>query len=155
MVDEIVRNDGLYVDFPNRGVVIIVPRQKISEPIRVKTRDTPNWTTMQATQDVFHAQSESINFEVVYNTDKQLDKFDPPIELKVYFTYQDLKLAAEENQIISLAYWGKKNDNPSNWIRFTKQKHNLRIRLIENSKWAGYFTVYIKDWGDPSVSVGR
>jgi len=144
------RKEGCFVEFPEKGVEIVVPPQQQVDKVSVEEIITTNWDEIKEEKSDFIAKREALNFQVVDSSNTQLTDFDPPIELKVNFTFDDLKESIENNKLISLAFW-----NGSRWVRFTEKKHNLSVHLTKINHWVGYFVVKISNWGDPSVSVGR
>jgi hypothetical protein len=67
---------------------------------------------------------------------------DPPIKLRVYFTYNDLKHLRRPK----LAYW------KSNQWKFFNEIG--QFPLPGNHVWAGYLEVEFQEWGDPPIALG-
>jgi len=145
-----------YMKFPDKGVEILIPPQ--SKSIKVSAGIIDDWDTIKDYTEGYKPGREVINFEVVDNSGQVITKFDPAIELKVYFTANDVKFAGGNLDDLKLAFLPV---NDSRWIIFTEQKHDLERHLdywpppTEGDLWIGYFKVKIFDWGDPSVSVGK
>lgn len=150
MISQNEQNEGLFVNFPEKGVVIFVPPQVVSKKMELVEIKSPD--DLLADYDDFTFIREVINFKVVDEDKEELTSFTPPMELTVLFNSEELEIAREKEKSISLAYRDKKDKY---WNRFTKVKHFLETHLINDPLWAGLFKVKISEWGDPSVSIGH
>ena len=167
MNEEVIRSDRCHVIYPDKGVEIVIPPQKgyekvVVEEIITKKYEWEDWVSLVNPEDEFKPHREAINFKVKFHSDDgpQLN-FDPPIMLKVKFTYDDLNWAAEKQSELNLGFLPK--ESPF-WVKFAGDKYQLE-RFDDKDywwdlsphgdEWAGYYVVKITEWGDPSVSVGR
>ena len=96
-----------------------------------------------------------IHFEIVDDQGALIKDFNPPFELAVRYTAEDLRRA--NGAPLTLWFF-----NGVNWIQFTKEKHHFRLipdrldleslssegKLVETG---GYGVAYIWDWNDPAV----
>ena len=151
-----------YLNFPDKGVEIFIPPQGINIKVEARMISKDKWDTIKIKPGEYSPHRGVINFQVVDETDTVINSFEPPIELKVFFTKED-KDKPDKNTPVVLGYLvEKKEKEKERWIRFKVDEHQLRWHDVEYSddnavgnSWAGYFTVEITKWGDPSVSVGK
>jgi hypothetical protein len=129
--------------YPDEDVWVTIPTQAkariliISDPLEIKPLDdTP------ATPNVFEPFRTVINFQVEEEDGTVVHRFSPPIILRVAFTDEDLAQVGEGKEF-GMAFW-----DGSRWVPFTKEKHHFQL----HSRFA---VAVIRDWGDPSVSLGR
>lgn len=162
MYDSFNRTNRCYVKIPDKGVEIFIPPQEYHTKVTAGVILPNDWNRIRKiiTQD-YEPIREVISFEVVDDAGKVIDVFDPLIELKVYFTADDLNSVKGNPDDLHLAFLP---DGGQQWISFTEHKHQLGRHLIDHwpderpgkgDFWVGYFIVQIGHWGDPSVSVGR
>lgn len=157
MYDEKIPTGRCYLNFPDNGVEIFIPPQK--EPIKV-IAEMFSFDYISSDEDEFTPFRAVIKFEVRDKNNGVVSTFKPPIELKVFFTKKDKDKLNNDNKVV-IGYLVEKDDKEKEkWVLF-KDSHHLRQHDLEDSDlsegnpWAGYFTVEISDWGDPSVSVGQ
>ena len=159
MYDNINPPGRCYLNFPDEGIDIFIPSQGI--PIRVNAEMISlEELTIQPGED-FKPHRAVIKFELQTKSGEDKKKFDPSIELRVFFT----KSEKENLDNISIAYLPEKTDEKPQptWIKFTEIDNHLRkievsdekLEKLDDNAWAGYFHVLIDEWKDPSVSVGN
>ena len=155
------RTNRSYVKFPDKGVEIYIPPQENYTKVSARVVLPVEWDRIRKFTQGYEPGREVINFELVDNAGKVIGNFSPPIELKVYFTVDDVKFVGGNYEDLNLAFLP---EGSPQWIIFTEQKHDLKRHLIDHwpdapptdpDSWVGYFIVKIEHWGDPSVSVGR
>ena len=67
-----------------------------------------------------------------------VNNFDPPFELHIYFTQADLDFASRDGKPISFAYWDVED---STWVKFDNN-HNLEIVEIDRKFWSEFDRTY-------------
>ena len=161
MYENINKTGRCHLNFPDKGVEILIPPQK--DGIKV-TAEIITLSELKYKEGGFVPHRGVIKFEVLNKSDKVVNTFSPPLVLIVFFTKEDRDINGPG---IDLAYLPAKEDEATqiqtNWIRFTVSPNNLRkIEVDEEERakldvnsWAGYFIVEISECDDPSVSVGR
>ena len=86
------------------------------------------------------------------DVDALVTHFDPPLVLRMAYSAEDLKSAQ-----------AKKLDNPifgfwdgSRWVRFTAEKHHVTYEPNPHptEEEAGYASVQLTAWSDPSIANG-
>jgi hypothetical protein len=83
------------------------------------------------------------------NLPKKVNKFSPPIEVKVRFTPADLAQAAALGKPLSLGYW-----DGTQWVRCTPATHGFSLITKTSGKYAGWGIVKFDGWGDPGKGWG-
>ena len=171
MNDKLDLTGGFHALFYDKGVEIFLPTSNDYNGVLVrefpeddlKKNFPPSEETKEEKSEDFWKRG-VINFEVVkYDpTDKNLEDvktFAPSIHLKVYYSQNDLNKVGNDQEKLNLYYLPENKDE---WKLFTAE-HSLRREEIEygpdepieGDTWVGFFTVWIKEWGDPSVAAGN
>ena len=150
--------------FKEEGVAVIVPWQ--GKEVKVKKlppffEELPKQEEQQQQDPVFWAKREVINFEVVdENTDEIMTEFEPPIELYVVYTDEDLKNAGGLEHL-GLAFWDNVGER---WVVFTDTKHSFEFRDMDSWPFddfglpddaAGFGFASVKNWDDLPIACGE
>ena len=132
------------------NVWVYVPAQKDSGDLEIHWLPKPE--VMPENTEEFTLDRFVVNFEVTKD-DEPLNEFDPRMELRVGLTEAEVKelRAAQEREEtleekLKLAYC---LEDGGNWVVFT-DKHKYKIDLDGRDA-----VVWISDWGDATVGVGR
>jgi hypothetical protein len=130
------------MDFRREGVVVYYP----SHVNVVRLRKSV--AKMKPLPDGFRPIRPVINLKVVNTAlpHKKVNVFDPPLEVRVRYTDDDLLKARELNAELSLGFW-----NGKQWIRCVPTK----LSTSRSKKWAGWGVVTIAKWGDPTIAWGK
>jgi hypothetical protein len=143
--------------FPDKGVEIFIPPQ--GKHIKL-IAEMISLNELKFKEGPFIPHRVVVKFDVQIKADQSIKKYAPPIELKVFFTKNDKDTIGDK---ISLGYLPEKDDEEPTWIKFTESDNKLRkvevseaeYQNLNDDDWAGYFHVEIKEWQDPSVSIGH
>jgi hypothetical protein len=151
-----IMGDVMYFRFPEEGVEIIVPRQFEHPfvdvvPENMAQKPGQEGGDVGREKEPFVPHRNLITFEVVdVSTGAPLTTFNPPITLKLYFNFEDVRAALEYNSNVAYGYW-----DGEVWTRFTVKDHQVELHLFNHPQWAGYADVTVRDWDDPTIAVGR
>lgn len=135
--------------FTKIGVMVMVPKQVSGKKIKVKGVSYKAKGNQKNPQKDFKFKREVNEIDIVETAppnDPVLD-FDPPIELKIFYTAKDLEAAGSMDRI-KMAFW-----DGNEWIPFTK-KHQFHIFEYPYKNWAGFGIAIIKEWIDPPIAIG-
>ena len=129
--------DEVYDDV---GVWVTVPRQENGRLLRIQRDEIPDEAETPETPTVFKPIDRRINFQVVGDDGCPVQRFSPPMVLRVRITPAAQELA--QSGRLQLAFW-----DGVKWVPFTKRKHLFHL----TSK---HGIAVIRDWGDPTVAWG-
>jgi hypothetical protein len=138
------------INFNAEGVTVTVPAQKNKKGKVVKLL-VGSLNDMRPVPGGFQPRRLVINV-VVEDEDAPgtyRAEFDPPLELKVRYTKADQDLAQRAGRPLTLAFW-----DGSQWVRFTRAKHQFELQPDANPQSGGLGSVKISRWGDPPVAWG-
>jgi hypothetical protein len=133
--------------FYNFGVTVTVPDQ--GKWVSVVEKDMPPLSSMPGNAN-FTPIRLIVNLAVVdyNNLNSVITSFDPPIELEVHYTDQDVSQAVLDGGELKLAYW-----DGSTWVVFTKAVN--QYNLVPQPT-GGVAQLQISSWaGDPPMAWGR
>jgi len=83
-----------------------------------------------------------------YDEAKPIKKFNPPLEIRVGYTLEDVVENKGNFKKLKLAYW-----NGNKWVIISNTEHEYHILPPDTGQVA---EVKIKDWvGDPPIAWGR
>ncbi|MBW6466335.1 MAG: hypothetical protein K0B06_07530 [Brevefilum sp.] len=83
-----------------------------------------------------------------YDGAKPIKKFNPPLEIRVGYTIEDVVENKGSFKKLKLAYW-----NGNKWVIFNNTEHEFHILPPDTGQVA---EAKIKDWvGDPPIGWGR
>ena len=122
-------------------------------PVSVVRLPYPPLDEMKSDQDAFTPRRVLLNPAIVGAKNRELliSEFNPPIELRIAYTFVDLKFA--QNQSLEhpqVGFW-----DGSKWVLFTVEKHDLRwVPARRGTKIAGYAVVRLSNWSDPAIGMG-
>ena len=160
MYEKFDRTDRCYALFPDKGVEVILPPD-VNYRVSARVIQDEEWEKIKDNKKNGFTEliRRVINFEIVNDDNTTRTEFDSPIQLTVYFSYNEYKKADYGNEL-KLAFLPKDRNE---WKLFDKEKHKLDKHPITNwearpsdpDSWFGFFTAEFDKWGDPSVSVGR
>jgi hypothetical protein len=139
-----------FEDWPDVGVSVHVPDQKSGIRVRKVRLELPPLRDMPGGPD-FQPGRLVVNFELV-DDDKPsmvLTEFEPPVELRVRYTRDDLDRARAAEQPLTLAFWDGKV-----WVPFTRKKHDFELQPYPEPGTGGIGFARISRWGDPAVGWG-
>jgi hypothetical protein len=123
------------------GVWVTVPRQEDGKLLKIQRDPLPDEGETPETPTVFNPIDRRINFQVVGEDGYPVQRFSPPMVLRVGITQAARDRATQSGQL-RLAFW-----DGAKWVPFTKRKHFFHL----TSK---YGIAVIRDWGDPAVAWG-
>lgn len=137
------------VQFTEVGVTVTVPAQRVT--VKVVKLPIGTLADRPGVPGGFQPGRQVINFELVDEKapDTFLTEFDPPFQLRVQYTKPDLDRAADTGRPLALAFW-----DGSQWVVFTREKHQFELHPNTVPETGGYATVEISKWGDPPVAWG-
>jgi hypothetical protein len=128
---------GVYLTIPSRMPRVMVKTLPIEVPIGIQAT-----TGIQPIRPIINI--------VLYNRDdpnNYLTEFNPPFEIQVRYTADDLSEANARGADLKLAFW-----NGSEWNLFTHAKHNFELHPNADPSTGGIGTVKISSWGDPPIA---
>lgn len=134
------RTEGVVVNYPGLSKAVTMERLKL-----------PALGALPTVKGGFKPFRLVINFKVMDATTqgKIVSDFEPPIEVRFRYTYDDLAMAEKEGKPLSLGDWdGKK------WIRYTPETHGLKMVPDPNKKYAGWGIIRVSHWEDPPQAWG-
>lgn len=137
-------------DFGPEGVVVTVQTQKSGKAVKIVKFPPKRASEVPATTGVFAPGRLVINVGAVEtdNPDQVVATFDPPMELRVRYTWQDLDRAAAAGTDLKLGFY---NEDLGRWVVFTAEKHRFRLDSDPGGN-SGVGIVEISHWGDPQVA---
>ena len=108
--------------FTRNGVMVMVPKQDSGKKIKVKGISYKATKAQKKFQKNFKFKGEVNEIDIVETVppNDPVQVFDPPIELIIFYTGDDLKAAGSMDQI-KMAFW-----DGNKWIPFT-EKHQFHI----------------------------
>ena len=142
------------VEFPDKHVqvnvpwqgyvvqVVRIPSQPLGELPQIKVADQP-WPR-RALLNVVIARYD--------DADTLVTQFEPRLTLKMAYSAEDLQHAREfKLDYPVFGFW-----DGCQWVLFTEEKHQLKYEENPNptSEVAGYATVELVAWSDPSIANG-
>jgi hypothetical protein len=130
--------DEVYEDV---GVWVTVPRQEKGQLLQIQRLELPDEAETPETPTVFKPIDRLINFQVVGQDGRPVQRFSPPMVLRVRITEAARNWAAQSGQL-RLAFW-----DGVKWVPFTKRKHLFHLT-------SDHGLAVIRDWGDPAVAWG-
>jgi hypothetical protein len=122
--------------------VLRIPYQSLDELPQIKVADQP-WPH-RALLNVVVARHD--------DTDILVTQFEPRLTLKMAYSAEDLQRAREfKLDFPVFGFW-----DGCQWVLFTLEKHKLAYEENPNptSEVAGYATVELAAWNDPSIANG-
>jgi hypothetical protein len=130
-------------EFPAEGVWVTVPAQ-IQVEISLRPAD---FTEVMGTQDDFHPLRVIGNLKFSNPADPAQTwfRFDPPVEVRVRYTFGDVFRAMNRGKRLALAYWDGRH-----WVRF-EEEHKFRLEVPDVE---GYAYFELPEIGDPAISWG-
>jgi hypothetical protein len=131
------RTEGVVVKHPGIGTTIEVqriPGFSLTGKPTVAGGFVPIWPVID------------LNVVDASNPTKKVNKFSPPIEVKVRF---DPAQANALGKSLSLGYW-----DGTEWIRCTPATHGFTLIIETSGKYAGWGIVKFNAWGDPGMAWG-
>lgn len=132
--------------FPDEGVEITIPPQ--AETVHVVQLPLPLLKDYAApVPGGFDPFRPVINFDVLYDDDQPVQHFDPPIQIKVRYTGNDVMTAGVGG--LKLGFW-----DGLAWWPYTDAKHDFQL-VPDADKSGGVGIVTVSDWGDPTQIWGR
>ena len=135
--------------FAEEFVDVKIPQR--DKAIDVVKRDIPKDMDMYP-KEGFQPFRIVINLVVVdFDTHEiELTDFDPPIEVRVRYQSGDVDKAGAPEKL-KLGFWDGKR-----WILCTVEKHRFSLQPDDPKRPAqgGWGVVFLKHWGDPTVSWG-
>lgn len=137
---------GRSVAFEKQGVYLTIPSRMPRVVVKTLPIDVP--IGIQATTGI-HPIRTIINLVLHDRDDPEnyLTEFDPPFEIQVRYTADDLREANTRGSELKLAFW-----NGSDWILFTQEKHNFELHPNADPSTGGIATAKISSWGDPPIA---
>ena len=127
-------------------VIVRVPSQPVE--VEVLKLATGKLEELRSEDDELEAERLVINFEVIdRDTQEMLSSFDPPIELEVAYTAQDVQNANGLDNLV-LGFW---HETEEKWIAFD-DKHEFRL---EGDSQGGIGFATISSWGDRRIAYGH
>jgi hypothetical protein len=132
--------------FVDEDVWVTVPPQESEHELLLESPEL-NGDDMPETPTVFTPSDIRINFQVREREEGDgsgslVQKFSPPMVLRVGITDLAKQAAQSKNRRLQLAFW-----DGSEWVPFTREKHLFRLT-------PKYGIAVIRDWGDPPVAWG-
>ena len=125
-------------------VTVVVPWQ--GRKVQVENLPPGTLEELWSDKDEFMADRLVINFEVVDAANYEIiNTFDPPMQLEVAYTAEDVAKANELENLV-LGFW-----NDEYWVAFTKEKHDF---VLEGDSNGGIGIVKILSWGDKPIAWG-
>jgi len=138
--------------YPDKGVTVTVEWQGYE----VKVLRLPQATLeeMQSPDDEFKPRRLLLNVVVARadDTDRLVTKFDPPLQLEIAYSQEDLDIALKRAlKHPQLGFW-----DGCKWVLFREEKHSLKHVAAEKptEEIIGYAVVTLSEWADPSIGAG-
>jgi hypothetical protein len=144
------QSDETTYKFEMEGVAIKIRAQ--SSPVRVRKLPLGSPQDYHPEEGDFIPTRLVIHFEIIDENGNYPTAFDPPYELEVRYTAEDMARARNLGASLTLWYYDGKN-----WQPFTEEKHGFRLlpdRLKlqhERIETGGCGIAYITNWADPPV----
>lgn len=141
------RDQNFIFEYRQAGVTFIIPPQ--AEPISVRRLPKGTLRNKPPEAGIFHPIRLVLNFELIARRDpwQPLEKFDPPITIRVRYTREDFEKAHGE---LKLGYWdGEK------WTVFTHSKHHFHLIPDKKPADGGTGEVVVASWIDPALGWGN
>lgn len=135
--------------FDQEGVTVTLPA--ITTTIKAVSLPIDIPASVQAVGEGFQPIRTLINIALVdeKNPRKYLTEFDPPFELRVRYTSEDLQAAQSMGGELGLAFW-----DGDQWQRLTHEKHKFTMQPDKDASGGGYGIALISRWGDPPIAWG-
>lgn len=136
----------------NDDVIVIAPKQPGYDAYLYAV-DLPigNLEELKSDKDEFKPYRLVINVELVLDPsvpEEHISDFDPPIELGVRYTEEDVKAAGGLGNL-QLGFWDEENNY---WVSFAQNsKYNFKV---DGDELGGYIWVTIFSWGDRYIGYG-
>lgn len=145
-------NDPVIQPYPDKGVKVTVAWQ--GYPVQVLRIPQATLEELRSAQDEFTPRRLLLNVVVARaeDTDRLVTKFAPPLELEIAYTQEDLDAARKQELVYpQVGFW-----DGCKWVLFTEKKHNLKYTPADKPtpEVAGYATVALSEWADPSIGAG-
>jgi hypothetical protein len=136
----------------NQDVIVNIPRQSVNnEFLYAVELPKGNLEELKSENDEFKPFRLVINLELALNPnvpEEHIDDFDPPIELGVRYTEDDVSTAGGLGNL-QLGFWDEENNR---WISFAQNgKYNFKV---EGDEHGGHIWVTISSWGDRHIGFG-
>ncbi len=137
--------------YASGDVEVSIDDQKHGKKVKPKKLKVGKKSDMPGNPDGFTPNRLVINlvYELETKPGDWLTEFDPPLEVQIRYKAEDDNNAKALGKKLAIAFW-----NGSEWIEFTKAKHDLKI-TADASGGGGIAVFKIKHWGDPSISWGK
>jgi hypothetical protein len=133
------------------GITVIVPRQLDIVP--VDKGHTPG--SIQSMPPQFTLIRYVANIVFYHKTDihgEPVTDFDPPVEFRVGYNFEDLLESKFNNKPLLLAYWDSRA-TPPQWIIVSDDAHEYQLLPSSTGQVAEFKTWY---WpGDPAIAWGK
>jgi hypothetical protein len=136
--------------FTTNGVMVMVPEQVNGIKVKVKGVSYKAKPNQKLKQVNFEFKREINEIDIVEFAPPNLpvQNFDPPIEVRIYYTDSDVNYAGSKKRI-KMAFW-----DGNMWIPFTA-KHQFHIFEYPYKNWAGFGIAIIREWIDPPIALGK
>ena len=136
--------------FKNGDVEVIIPDQK-KVPVDVREVSAPSLEQTPPVHIGFHPFRIVIGLEYFDPTHENagVGQFDPPLEVHIRYTAQDLAIATNARRALRLGFW-----DGTRWLLFTESKHDFRLEPDQAPGTGGWGKVKVKDWNDPPKAWG-
>lgn len=143
------KNSPIHQEFTQEGVIVHVP--SLTRSVRIQKLDLLPLEKMPAAPGGFQPFRVVINLKVVdaAQPESEMMEFEAPIEVRVRYTADDWKKAVSLHKPLSLGFW-----DGSQWIRFTPEKHQLRLESGPTPDAGGWGIIAISKWADPTHAWG-
>jgi hypothetical protein len=142
-------NLHFHKEFNSGTVIVDIPDQGF--PVDVVELPLPDINQLKVVSIGFHPFRLVTNMQVVDTSqqNKEVQIFTQPIEIRVWYTADDYRIAKEARRELTLGFW-----DGTRWFRFTKNKHNFHWDPIDKPASGGWGVINVTHWGDPTKSWG-
>lgn len=142
----------LIESYPDKGVKVTVDWQGYE--VKVLRLPQATLAEMQSLDDEFKPRRLLLNVVVarVDDADRLVTKFDPPLQLEIAYSQEDLDIALKhELKHPQLGFW-----DGCKWVLFREEKHRLQHVAAEKptEQIVGYAIVTLSEWADPCIGAG-
>ncbi len=145
-------NGPAEIDYADKGVKVNVPWQGFT----VQIRRIPSATLNEIRSNADEFTPAEILLNVIVGRFDQPDSlvihYNPRLELRMAFSPAALERAKKQNlPYPNFGFW-----DGCKWVLFTEKKHDLKYELAEKPtpQIAGYATVALSEWSDPTIGRG-
>lgn len=149
--------EPLIQSYPDKGVNVTVGWQGFK--VQVLRIPSPALAELHSPADEFKPRRALVNVVVARddNIDLLVTQYDPPLEIQIAYTAEDLTLAqAAKLDHPQVGFWdGQK------WVLFQEKKHDLKYVAVTpamsertSSEIIGYAVVNLREWADPLIGMG-